>query len=421
MACSPCAGLTIWLPDMTTDTTGSLKIPPNSSRLPTLAYFAAFIGLGAFTAVLGPSLPFLAENTHTRLGEIGFLFTARSFGYLLGSLRLGRTFDRLPGHAVLVGVLMTMAAMISLAPLISTLWLLTLILFILGIGEGALEIGTNLLLVWVQRDRASLYLNALHFFFGLGAACGPILVAQTILHSGGIAWAFWGLAIYLIPLIIWMLRLPSPATPDQTRTEKQVEARVGPIFLISLFFFLYVGAEASFGGWIFTYSTALGLGDVASAGYLTSAFWGALTVGRLLGIPIAARVSPNKILFIDLLGCLASMAIILAFPGAYLAVWVGAIGLGFSMASIFPTMLAFAERRIQMSGEITRWFFVGTGAGGMTIPWLSGLLFDSLGPRSTMAAILIDLLLAVVVLSLSSRITTPGPAKAKHSIPELVS
>jgi FHS family Na+ dependent glucose MFS transporter 1 len=405
---------------MSNKTTESFHISINSSQFSTLAYFAAFIGLGSVAAVLGPSLPFLAESTQSTLSEIGFLFTARSFGYLLGSLRLGRTFDRLPGHAVLVSVLMIMAVMISLAPIISTLWLLTLILFILGIGEGTLDIGTNLLLVWVQHDRASPYLNALHFFFGLGAAVGPILVAQTILHSGGIAWAYWGLAIYLIPLIIWLLRLPSPAAPGRTGEAMRVEAQVGPIILISLFFFLYVGAEASFGGWIFTYTTALGLGDVASAGYLTSAFWGALTVGRLLGIPIAARVSPKKILFIDLFGCLASMVVILAFPDAYPAVWMGAIGLGFSMASIFPTMLAFTERRMRMSGEITRWFFVGTGAGGMTLPWLSGLLFDGLGPRSTMAAILIDLLLAGLVLWFSSRITAPERVSSKPPIPELV-
>jgi len=51
----------------------------------TLAYYVGFIALGLTTASLGPTLPGLAEQTQTRLGEISFLFTARSFGYLLGS------------------------------------------------------------------------------------------------------------------------------------------------------------------------------------------------------------------------------------------------------------------------------------------------------------------------------------------------
>ena len=56
----------------------------------TAAYYATFIGLGLTSASLGPTLPGLAEQTRTNIGEISFLFTARSLGYLLGSLRGGR-------------------------------------------------------------------------------------------------------------------------------------------------------------------------------------------------------------------------------------------------------------------------------------------------------------------------------------------
>jgi predicted MFS family arabinose efflux permease len=60
-------------------------------------------------------------------------------------------------------------------------------------------------------------------------------------------------------------------------------------------------------------------------------------------------------------------------------------------------MLAFAGRRMAVSGEMMRWFFVGTGAGGMSLPWLSGLLFEGFGPRSVMVAIMLDLILALLV------------------------
>jgi len=64
------------------------------------------------------------------------------------------------------------------------------------------------------------------------------------------------------------------------------------------------------------------------------------------------------------------------------------------MASIFPMMLSFAERRMSITGRITGWFFVGASAGGMTLPWLIGQLFESVGPRITMSAILMDLIVA---------------------------
>ena len=46
----------------------------------TVGYYAAFIALGLVTASLGPTLPGLAENTRSQLGEISFLFTTRSLG-----------------------------------------------------------------------------------------------------------------------------------------------------------------------------------------------------------------------------------------------------------------------------------------------------------------------------------------------------
>jgi FHS family Na+ dependent glucose MFS transporter 1 len=178
-------------------------------------------------------------------------------------------------------------------------------------------------------------------------------------------------------------------------SKEGTSAQVNPLLvgLIALFFFLYVGAEVSFGGWIFTFTTALKLANAAEAAYITSAFWGSLTIGRLLAIPIATRVRPRMMLFTDLLGCLASVGIILLWSNSLVAVWLGTLGIGLSMASIFPTTLSFAERRLTITGQVTGWFFVGAGAGGMVLPWLIGQLFDSVGPRVTMLGILGDIIL----------------------------
>ncbi|MFQ5572052.1 MAG: hypothetical protein ACE5G0_20435 [Rhodothermales bacterium] len=43
----------------------------------TLCYLAAFVGLGLVMAVLGPTLPALAEHTGTTLRDISPLFLAR--------------------------------------------------------------------------------------------------------------------------------------------------------------------------------------------------------------------------------------------------------------------------------------------------------------------------------------------------------
>jgi FHS family Na+ dependent glucose MFS transporter 1 len=179
--------------------------------------------------------------------------------------------------------------------------------------------------------------------------------------------------------------------------------------LVGLFvalFLFYVGAQFSYGSWIFTYTTTLNLANVTTAAYLTSAFWGLFTIGRLLGVGVSGRLRCRTILYMDLLGCLLSMGVILLWPESFTALLIGTLGLGLSMASIFPTAMTFAEERVHLTGKVTSYFIIGGGIGGMFLSWLIGQLYEPAGPRITMAiifiAILVDLLV-LVALTLRSK------------------
>jgi fucose permease len=301
--------------------------------------------------------------------------------------------------------LIVMAVMITLAPLMSLLWLLTAVLLVLGVGEGTLDVGGNTLLVWTHRDRVGPFMNGLHFCFGAGAFLSPILIAQAVLMSGDIAWAYWVLALLMLPTAVWLLRLSSPTAQATSKDEPVGQANhlsTGAhghllVALIALFFVLYVGAESSFGGWVFTYAVALELTSETVAAYLTSAFWGSLTLGRLLAIPLVARFGLCSILLGDLVGCLVSVGIILLWPNSLTALWLGTLGLGLSMASLFPVSLSLAERGTTITGQVTGWFLVGASVGGMSLPALIGQLFESVGPRVTMLAIMVDLVVGTGV------------------------
>ena len=147
------------------------------------------------------------------------------------------------------------------------------------------------------------------------------------------------------------------------------------------------------------YAVTLKLTNKTIAAYLTSAFWGSLTLGRLVTIPMAARFKPRFILLGDIIGCLVSAGVILLWSKSLVGVWVGTVGMGFSMASLFPTSLAFAQRRMRITGQVTGWFLVGAGVGGMFLPWLIGQLFESIGPRVTIFVVMVDLVLALVLLA----------------------
>ncbi len=381
------------------DTAFPRKHLAEAQRVPaTFAYYAAFIALGALGAVIGPTLPALAENTHTSLREISSVFALGSLGYLLGTFLGGRVYDRTPGHPVMVGTLLVMTVCVALIPLMPLLWLLVAVLFTMGFAQGALDVGGNTLLLWIHRDKVGPYMNGLHFTFGVGSFLAPIIIAQAVRLSGGITWAYWTLALLALLPALWLTRYPSPRRRSETEEAGDAKADPRLVVLIALFFVLYVGAEVSFGGWAFTYAVKLGLATEEAAAYLTSAFFGAFTVGRLVAIPIAARLRPRAILFSDLLGCLLSMGVILVWRESSTALWLGSMGLGFSMASVFPTTLTLAERRMPMTGRVTGWFFVGASLGAMTVPWIIGQLFEARGPYSAMLVIFTALLLQAGML-----------------------
>jgi FHS family Na+ dependent glucose MFS transporter 1 len=380
--------------------------PDSKKTAKTIGYYLGFIGLGLTTASLGPTLPGLAEHTHTQLSQISFLFTARALGYLLGSLQGGRFYDRMQGHLVVTVTLVLMACMLALVPFMPLLWLLTIVLLFLGFGEGCLDVGGNTMLVWVHGRKVGPFMNGLHFFFGVGAFLSPIIIAQAVLASGDIDWAYWILALLMLPAALWILRLPSPTGHIITEADPSRRLSSRLVAMIAVFFFLYTGAEGSYGGWIFSYAAAFHL-NAETAAFLNSAFWGALTIGRLLAIPIAARLKPALFLLADLVGCLVSLLILLVWPAAPLAIWVGTLGTGLFMASIFPTTITLAERRLNITGQVTGWFFVGASAGGMVLPWLIGQLFESVGPGVTMIAIAGDMLLAMGAFALL--ILNPSP------------
>jgi MFS transporter, FHS family, Na+ dependent glucose transporter 1 len=367
----------------------------SGKRSKTMSYYLAFIGLGMVGAALGPTLPGLAESTGSTLGQISYLFTSRSLGYLLGSVIGGRMYDRVSGHRLMAFVLLTLAAAVALVPTIPLLWVLMILMILLGASEGTIDVGGNTMLVWVHHPKTGPYMNGLHFFFGVGAFLAPVMIAQLVLMTGGITWAYWALAMILVPLAFFVLRLPSPTIQrvEDASASRQVNYLL--VTLLALFFFLNVGAEVSFGGWIYTYSVRLGLAGETQAAYLTSLFWGTFTAGRLLGIPIAARVRPRWILLGDLLGIILGLLIILFAPNPAVSIWIGTTLVGLSIASVFPTLISFAEHRMALSGKITSYFFVGASLGGMTIPWIIGQLFESIGPRYTMITLLVDVLLTL--------------------------
>jgi FHS family Na+ dependent glucose MFS transporter 1 len=373
----------------------------------TLVYYLSFIMLGLVSAAEGPSLLNFGQHTTSTLDQISAIFVFVSLGYLVGSFFSGRAYDRFPGHRLMALSLVLAAAAAFFLPLITNLWLLLLCFFILGAAKGTIDVGCNTLLPWLHGAKVGPFMNGLHAFFGVGAFISPLILDRVRVATGDIHWLFWISALICLPLAIWLWFLPSPSSAaHKANADENAAFPLLPVIILVTLFVLYVGLELGFGNWVYTYALTLNLANESSAAQLNSAFWGAFTIGRLLGILTAARMRSQTILFMDLAGCIVSTAIILIWRDSVLALWVGTIGLGLFMASIFATILMLASERIHVTGAITGLFLVGSALGSALLPYFIGQVFVQVGPQAMPVIVLVDIFafLAVLLFFITQRV-----------------
>lgn len=370
---------------------------PSRHRRITAGYLAAFIMLGISRAFLGPSLLEFSQNTSVQLGEISSLFVVLGLGNLTGNWLGGWFFDRLPGNSVLITVIVANALLLALAPVLSNLVVLAVLILILGFGYGVLETGGNTLMMGLHPQKVGSYISGLYVFTGIGSLLTPVVIGLGVELTHDIGIAYWTLGLLALPplILLWRLPGPCPQTQQGTGTNPSIDFQL--VGFICLFFFLCVGSQASFSGWIYTYAVQLNLADKLLAAYLTSVYWIAQTLGTLLGIILLDRFKPQTLLYIIMSGGLLSLITVLYLPGAA-AIWLGTISLGITMAPLFPTAFAFVSHRMPVSGKVNGWFLAGASFGAMGLPWVVGQTVAYSGPRNGMFAIVAVFILAFLFL-----------------------
>ena len=384
----------------------------------TVMYYWLFICLGLSIGLVGPTLPSLANQTQTLVGDLGAVFTASAVGALLGTLLGSRVFDRVRGHRALGIAQLASAALIALYPVMPSAWLLLVVVVGKGLTDGFINTGANTLLVWTHKEKSSPYMNALHFFFGLGAFLAPILVAQMIDIPGGYRYAFWVLAVISGLAGLAMLSLKKNPQHAHTATTAEEKARInyGVVVAAMLFLFFYVGAEIAFSGWIYTYATTIkfadGPMDETTAAYLTSAFWLTFTLGRLFSIPLAMRFKPQQLIAAALGGCLAVLGVALTIQPSSTFVWILAAALGFCMAPIWPSGFTLAGQSVRLTARVSGLILLGDSLGFMVLPWVMGQVLQSVGPQALTTLVFMSLVGNLAAFAAIMRLRRTAPATA---------
>jgi FHS family Na+ dependent glucose MFS transporter 1 len=350
--------------------------------------------IGLAGGAVGPTLAPLAAQTGVSLSVIGILLTARSIGYLAGSIASRQGFDRIDGHRGLGTALLLAAAGMALIPAVGSLTLLVLVMLFFGVALSVLDVGANTMVFRTYRSHAAPYLNALHFSYGFGGLVAPFVVAALATPAAPIAWAYRTLAAFALPFALVLFTAPAGRLPV-AKDEASRRRRERLPLLAALLTFLYVGAETALTSWLFIFVLRSADGTVATSA--VGAFWGAFSLFRFVGILVARKLAPERILWVNLGGGVLFFLPLILIPEAPWALWIGVIGVGAAIASTYPNLVSLFGRRQPLSGRELGTMSISSCLGTMTFPWLIGQLLVVAG-RSAVPITCAGLLVAALGL-----------------------
>lgn len=380
---------------------------PSVHTTPVAAYLVGFVFIGIALSTAGPALSHLRDGVGTDDAGIASLFVGSSAGYVAGSFLAGRLLDAGHGHRAWTAAMwVAVAAMLGVAAAPS-LVVLVAAFAVLGFVCGLSDVCGNTLVIWSRPGGSGAVLNALHMMFAVGAMLAPLLVNRSL------AWfdSIWGVTVPMAGIAAWCTwMLARHDAPSKTRTIESPSgdgasgARGVLVAAVCAFFFAYVALETGFAGWIHTYVEQIGYGDATTATGVITTFWVGFTLGRVLSIPLARRVSPGMVVGGAMaLSVIASVLFWIARGGGPM-LWVVTFLFAVSIAPQYASMMAFAEKHLALSGGNTAAIIACSGIGGLVLPWLLGQLFDAIGPEALPPTITIVAVVTTLVAAVTGRL-----------------
>ncbi|XP_034389044.1 major facilitator superfamily domain-containing protein 4A [Cyclopterus lumpus] len=158
----------------------------------TLTYWSAFFSFGLCIAFLGPTVLDLRCQTQSTLQQITWVFFSQQFFLLMGS-GLGGLFRKtLPSSLLaLFSCTLVISLVFAVIPLCNHVLLLSVAMAIAGLAMGVIDTIANLQLVNLYQKDSAIFLQALHFFMGLGALVSPLVADPFLADDVCVLGANW--------------------------------------------------------------------------------------------------------------------------------------------------------------------------------------------------------------------------------------
>ena len=358
--------------------------PRSKIGLIALAYIA-FISLGMPDGLFGVAWPSIREDFSLRLDSVGAFFFAATTGNMLSSFFSGKIIARLGvGGTLAASCVLTASALLgyTLAP---SWWLMVALAVAAGLGAGAIDAGIN---TYVASHFGEGLMQWLHASFGFGVTLGPIImtVGLTAFNSWRLGYQVVGIAQLLLAtsFLLTMRMWRDNGVPDSLEQQRPLSDYHTPfretlqrpvVWLNLLLFFLYTGAEYSFGSWTYSLLTLSRDVPVEVAGLWAGSYWATFTIGRVMAGLLTHRFGMANLL---------KAGFLLALGGSILLWWnpfpqasiIAVSVIGFAIAPIFPGLVSGTSARVgeHHAANTIGMQIAAAGFGGAVVPSLAGVL-----------------------------------------------
>ncbi|XP_029907913.1 major facilitator superfamily domain-containing protein 4A [Myripristis murdjan] len=158
----------------------------------TLTYWSVFFSFGLCIAFLGPTILDLRCQTQSTLQQITWVFFCQQFFLLLGSSLGGLCKKTLVfSLSALCCCTLIISLVFAIIPLCHHVILLSVAMAIAGLAMGVIDTIANLQLVKLYQKDSAVFLQALHFFIGLGALVSPLVADPFLAEDCCVLSANW--------------------------------------------------------------------------------------------------------------------------------------------------------------------------------------------------------------------------------------
>jgi predicted MFS family arabinose efflux permease len=333
-----------------------------------LATRLAFLVAGFAIACWAPLVPFARERLVIDDAVLGMILLSLGIGSVFSMLLSGVVSARYGSKPVIVAGGAALTVLLPVLPIASTPFLLGLALFAFGAALGSLDVAMNVHAVEVERASGSPLMSGFHAHYSIGGFVGSSVM--TFLLSTHLSARQATLACSIPLAVATVLAWPRLLTTSPTASGQLSLRPQGVVLLLATLAAITFLAEGAVLDWGALLITRAGLVSVARGGLGYMLFSIAMTVGRLSGDAIAARIGDRTLLFWGALFSVAGFLIVSASPIALITL-MGFFLIGAGASNIVPILFRRAGTQRLMP--------VGIAVAAVTTAGYAGVL---LGPAA---------------------------------------